>query len=225
MHSKKDINARYPNAVKNQRLDGLLAVEQKSIVVNRASQVCVVFRHDDFPNKTLHCVYRYVTVVEEGDPLHLCTEIPNKRSKSIPSSCTTQQNDSCVLIPSGEQNDANLPPHLLGDDCEAMLDDSYRNLKHQYCDELAETIRQVKELGYKVDDDNEALPENVPHSSEKQNFGDGDEALRHLSQSWGCDGIDERAKVGVEASQPKIKHGMDDIVFEKFLIYKFLFFI
>ena len=43
LHPKKDITARFPNAVKNQRLEGLVAIEQKKVVVNRNLQLCVIF--------------------------------------------------------------------------------------------------------------------------------------------------------------------------------------
>lgn len=70
-------------------------------------------------------------------------------------------------------------------------------------------------MGHDVDDDNDALPENVPTEEEKKKTKDGGEdALQKLGQTWGCNGINERAKVGVEDCNPKINHGMDRVAWE-----------
>ena len=87
-----------------------------------------------------------------------------------------------------------------------MLDLNLRDIHRQGNDELAESIRQVKAMGLQVDDDTEALPENVP-SSEYIDLAskEDDEALQSLNQSWGCNGIDERERVGVGKEKAKLK--------------------
>ena len=108
-----------------------------------------------------------------------------------------------------------------------MLDPSLRGISRQSADELAETIRQVRDMGLMVDNNNDALPENIPSINDpKPNYlDDKEDALQELNQSWGCSGIDERAKVGVESSKPKLKHGMELFAFESITcLQMFLFF-
>ena len=211
LHSRRDVIAKYPNAIKNQRLDNLIAIEQKIIVVNKSSQICVVFGHNDFPNQTLHCVHRYVNIVEEGDSSHFFPKVSSKRktSSSSSSKASSNANKSSQLIP------ANMPPHLVGNDHPSMLDDNMRDVGRMDSNELAETICQVRDMGMNVDDDNDPLPENHPQEGNyNPTDDDDDDALHQLGQTWGCSGIDERAKVCVDNSNPKLHHGMDSIVFE-----------
>ena len=150
----------------------------------------------------MHCAYWYVTVIEEGNPSHYFPKIVHKHSTpSTDTSPSSSSSSSQSHLPD------NLPPHLRGDDNEDMLEDYIRDIPQQSNSELAETIRQVRQMGYTVDDDNEALPENLP-DGKSQVSSDGDDGLLQLGQSWGCDGIDERAKCGVEKTKPKLRHGM-----------------
>ena len=66
LHPRKDVAGRYPNAVANERLPGLLAIRREEKSVNRAMKLCIVFRHDDFPNIEIYCAERYAAVVTEG---------------------------------------------------------------------------------------------------------------------------------------------------------------
>ena len=70
LHPQKMVKDKFPNAKHQDRLEDLVAIEQKDVVVNRKVQVCVVFRSDQFPDKTLHACRRYVKVLDEGDPSH-----------------------------------------------------------------------------------------------------------------------------------------------------------
>ena len=45
-------------------------------VVNRKEAECIVFTHEKSPNETLHCVKRWVSVVQEGIPIHLFDKNP-----------------------------------------------------------------------------------------------------------------------------------------------------
>ena len=71
-----------------------------------------------------------------------------------------------------------------------------------------EDILLVRNMGLEVDEDNDPIPKNVP----EENDTNGEEdPLQKNNQGWGCNGIDEREKVGVENNEPKIMHGMDEI--------------
>ena len=165
-----------------------------------------------------------MSVVEEGYPSHFFPKIvlkrrSNKNPSQNPSQnpSSTNQNHSNTPNPNLnnriDQND--LEPHLRGDDNANMVEDNIQDVNWQNENELAETIQQVRKMGFGVDDDNDALPENVPTEEEKQARKDGEDALHELGQEWGCNGIDERAKTGVDNSKPKINHGMDQIGWEK----------
>ena len=107
-----------------------------------------------------------------------------------------------------------------------MLYANLRDLHRQGDEELAENIRQVKAMGLNVDDDNEALPENVPGPDYLQKVSKPDDlALQELGQSWGCSGIDEREKLGVEKEKAKLRHNLDKVAFEHiFYLQMFLLF-
>ena len=66
LHSRKDVDTKYPNATQHDRLEGLIVVDQGVIKVNHKDQVCIFFRHNDFPNQRLHCVEWYAKVITEG---------------------------------------------------------------------------------------------------------------------------------------------------------------
>ena len=62
--------AKYPNAVANQRLGGLLCIRQEMKTVKNKQVMCFVFRHDEFVDHELHCLRRWSKVITEGDPEH-----------------------------------------------------------------------------------------------------------------------------------------------------------
>ena len=66
LHPRAIVDAKYPNATQQERLDGLVAIRREEKAVNRVQKWCVVFRHDDFPNQELHCSERYAVVQQEG---------------------------------------------------------------------------------------------------------------------------------------------------------------
>jgi len=71
---RKYLKDAYPNPEKGQRLSGLIAIKTDIKRVSKKDQVCVVFRHDEFPNKEIFCVKRWVKVITEGDPRQLFVE-------------------------------------------------------------------------------------------------------------------------------------------------------
>jgi len=48
LHSRPIVMAKYPNAVANQRLGGLLCIREESKMVNHKQVMCFVFRRDLF---------------------------------------------------------------------------------------------------------------------------------------------------------------------------------
>ena len=66
LHSRKDVDIKYPNATQRDWLEGILVVDQGVIKVNHKDQVYKFFWHDDFPNQHLHCVELYAKVITEG---------------------------------------------------------------------------------------------------------------------------------------------------------------
>ena len=61
LHPARSIAEKYPNWIRTDRLKELLVCRREEKVVNRKSQVCIVFRHEDF-SEELHCVARWVRV-------------------------------------------------------------------------------------------------------------------------------------------------------------------
>ena len=68
MHPSKLMRDKFINITSQLKIDGLLALRQELKLVNRKHQMCVVFRHDYWPNKEVHCCKRWAIVLNEGDP-------------------------------------------------------------------------------------------------------------------------------------------------------------
>ena len=66
LHPRAIVDAKYPNATQRDRLSNLLTIKKEKKQVNKVEKLCIVFRHDDFPNIELHCTERYANVLEEG---------------------------------------------------------------------------------------------------------------------------------------------------------------
>ena len=156
-----------------------------------------------------------MSVIEEGDPMHFFPKIVYKRSKkNSPNSASSESSPSTVTNHLAVDM-SELPSHLCGEDNISMLDESIRDIKRQDCHELTKTIKHVRGLGLMVDDNNDALSENIPQTGDIPPSQNEDEAIHQIGQSWGCDGIDERKKAGVESGKAKLKHGMDEVSFDK----------
>ena len=66
LHSCPIIDAKYPNATQNERLDSLLVIRREIKRVKNREQWCIIFRHDDFENLEIYCTERYCKVTEQG---------------------------------------------------------------------------------------------------------------------------------------------------------------
>ena len=66
LHPRQLVDAKYPNATQQERLGGLVTIRREEKQVNRAQKWCIIFRHDDFPDRELHCSERYAVVETEG---------------------------------------------------------------------------------------------------------------------------------------------------------------
>ena len=61
------INHHLINKTSTTRVNDLICIKQEVKKVCRKDQLCLVFRHDDWPNHELHCVKKWATVHAEGD--------------------------------------------------------------------------------------------------------------------------------------------------------------
>ena len=133
LHPAKKIKDEHVNVTASDRLDGLLAVERKELVINRRSHVAITFRHDDFDNQTVHCSERHVKVLKEPENTDYLFVQPSKEPHS--------ENPRSSTNPNAEDDQVELP-HFSGD--------------------IATDIAQLQAEGFAVDDDNAPAPENTP---------------------------------------------------------------
>ena len=68
LHPSAKIRDKYPNHTSSEKLGELIVIRQEVKKVNRKDQMCLVMRHDTWPNEELHCVKRWAKIVVEGDP-------------------------------------------------------------------------------------------------------------------------------------------------------------
>ena len=66
IHPSAEIRDKFKNMKKDDKLGNCLVIKKEERLVNRRQQTCVVFRHDDFPNKELHAVERFCQIITEG---------------------------------------------------------------------------------------------------------------------------------------------------------------
>ena len=66
LHTRKTICATFPNATAKSRLKDMLVIGTDVMKVNKRDQKCVLLRHDEFPNATLHRVVRWLKIEKEG---------------------------------------------------------------------------------------------------------------------------------------------------------------
>lgn len=70
MHPRKEITQKYPNPENGHTMDDLVVVKYEKRIVSRKEQMCIFFRHDDFPNQEIYCTRRWVKVIAEGHKEH-----------------------------------------------------------------------------------------------------------------------------------------------------------
>ena len=91
IHPSQYIRDKYPNPMNGQRLQNCLLIRKEEKQVNRKKQECFVFRHDEFPDKELHCVQRWVKIVKEGGEDQLfesengTTQVEGEEANATPS--------------------------------------------------------------------------------------------------------------------------------------------
>ena len=147
MHPSKLMRDKFVNIGAQLKISDLVSVKQEVKKVNRKDQMCVIFRHDNWPNKEIYCCKRWVTVLQEGNPAHFF----DVAGSPVENETGTEEN------PNVEEDNEPIPDrvfHMSGSN--------------------AEDIAHVRSLGLGVDDDNDPAPENVPtgaHVDETDQFG------------------------------------------------------
>ena len=135
IHPSKLIRDKYPNRTEQQKLGELTVIRQEVKTVNRKPQMCIIMRHDIWPNKELYCVKRWVKVMSEGSPSDFFDTVE-------------------ATVP-----EEGVPPNSIDEDDET---DRIPDAVFQMNGANAEDIAMVRSLGLGVDDDNEPSPENIP---------------------------------------------------------------
>ena len=183
LHPQKDVQEKVIKATRQTKVSGLIVLRQEIKRVNRRQQMCVVFRHNDWPDQELYTVKRWAKsgVVEEGDPEKLFDS---------PAAPTLAPNENVPPLNSNENEER-------GDAIPAAV----FNLG-QGTAPSNEDIAYVRGLGFDVDDDNMPAPENIPEPNVPRPTDYG--------QTWGWDGIDHRKKGDYFDHQPRLAHGLDD---------------
>ena len=71
VHPSALIREKYPNPMNSQRLENCLVICREAKEVKHIQQTCIIFHHNEFPDKELHCVERWVKIKKEGDVAQL----------------------------------------------------------------------------------------------------------------------------------------------------------
>lgn len=179
LHPRPIVTDKYPNATAQQRCTNLTAVKRETKKVNRRDQKCIFFTHDDFPDKELHSVERWVRVDKEENDNQFFDDNGQGGEEEVHNG------------PDGEQDGIPIPQEVF-------------NLERTRG--TVEDIANVHVMGFGVNDDNKPAPENipVPNLQVEQN-----EEGWLEGQEWGWNGfchrkreggIQERAKLNTVAS-------------------------
>ena len=181
LHPSKLVKETLTNPRHNERLDDLIAIREERKKVNRKDQVVVAFRHCKFDNQELHCVKRFVKVVNEGHPDHFFNETSSNDSENEDNIEATNQTANGIE----EQQGIPLPNDLT----------HFGNRR--------EDIATIRGLGLMVDDDNDPAPENIPPADDPVVSGATNDLKE--GQSWGWNGFDERKVAGIPNVNPSMK--------------------
>jgi hypothetical protein len=68
---------------KDDKLGNCLVIKREEMLVNRKQHMCVVFRHNDFPNKELHIVERFCQIITEGPATEFFTDKIDEMIKDV----------------------------------------------------------------------------------------------------------------------------------------------
>ena len=126
----KLINDAYPNATDRCKVNDLLVVGREVRKCNKKDQLCVLFRHDNFPNEILYCAKRWAAhVISEGEPQHYfdidATTIGDEAPAAIDENGEAQEGGDAI------------PEHVY------------------HLGTAAEDIAHMRGMGFEVDDDND----------------------------------------------------------------------
>ena len=139
LHPAKRVSKVLTNRTANDRLTDLLAIRREEKRVKSRTQLCVVFRHDLFPNEEVYCVVRFCKVLKEGSSEDV-----------FPLAAVALPADQFAQCPQGEEERVELPAG------------------HEHFRGTSEDIAIMRGLGFDVDDDNMPAPENVPTPNERE---------------------------------------------------------
>ena len=138
MDPRKKFTDRYPHRSPHQRLGNVVDLCQELKVVNQKEEYCVIFNHKNFPNKILHCVRRWIYVVQQGIPVHLFN--PDPRNVVLKE-----------VVRQGKTNDP------------FNTSEGIPNFFRDHGD--AEDISRIQVIGLGVGGNNQATTENIPGSA------------------------------------------------------------
>ncbi|KAG7359200.1 transposase IS4 [Nitzschia inconspicua] len=91
---------KYPNGGGKGRIEGLVALRKETKLLNRKLQVCIVFRHDDFPNEEIYCHERFCKVEQEGPANQFFGDVvvvDEEEEQEIPTEIPTEVRNTGVV--------------------------------------------------------------------------------------------------------------------------------
>ena len=137
LHPSQNIRDKYPNHTSSEKLGELIVIRQEVKKVNRKDQMCIVMRHDSWPNQEMYCVKKWAKIIQEGDPASFFDQVAPR-----------QEAETQVL------------PTATNDDTDEIPEQVFQSRGSNH-----EDISFVRSLGLGVDDDNDPAPENIPNGA------------------------------------------------------------
>lgn len=101
LHPSRLIDEKYPNRRPTDELSGLLELRKEEKTVRTKLQMCIVMRHEDFPNAELYAVERWVKVTTAA-PSRFVIDPPPEEAKTDEAAVPTDPN----IRPGDTMNDA-----------------------------------------------------------------------------------------------------------------------
>ena len=143
VHPSALLREKYKNPKRGEKLEDCLVIRKEEKLVSRRQQMCIIFRHDDFPNVELHAVERYCQIVKEGaDTGWFSNEIDDMVDDVF---CTDRSKGVEEI------------EYEVGEKIEKMRQGGELD------------INELIQAGLEVEDDNLPLPENITTDSENEN--------------------------------------------------------
>lgn len=91
LHPSKLVAEKYPNMRGDQKVCGLVEIRREVKTVWKREQMCIIFRHDDFPNVELHAVQRWVKVTTPAASLFIPEEALTEEDAAAAAASTNAQ--------------------------------------------------------------------------------------------------------------------------------------